>query len=185
MIVLPESPTLSPPSEDVKVSYLLGEQADMFHRGSDAQWLETASLNFADFVAERTGVRERWGVPTEVFWFTSQEYYIGSLVVRRHLTADEGGGHIGYHVVYPWQRQGHATQMLRQALIKCRALRIESALLTVDSKNAASLAVIDRNGGVADGVNHEGELRFWIDTSLGFSEARHQGRAECSERMQY
>jgi predicted acetyltransferase len=165
MIELPMPPTLSQPSVLVKASYLVGEQADMLHRGSDTAWLQAASRNFDAFVADRVGVRKRWGVPSELFWFTSGEYYIGSLVIRHQLTDDEGGGHIGYHVVYPWQRQGHATQMLRDALVKCSALGIESALLTTAPENNASLTVVRRNGGVDDGVNDEGELRFRIDTS--------------------
>ncbi|WP_206604321.1 GNAT family N-acetyltransferase [Arthrobacter pityocampae] len=148
----------------VKTSYLVGEQADMLHRGSDTAWLRAASRDFGGFVADRVGIRQRWGVPSELFWFTSGEYYLGSLVIRHRLTDDEGGGHIGYHVVYPWQRQGHATQMLRDALLKCSALGIERALLTIAPGNAASLTVVHRNGGVADGMNDEGELRFWIDT---------------------
>lgn len=95
---------------------------------------------------------------------TSEEYYIGSVVVRHRLTEDEGGGHIGYHVVYPWQRQGHANTMLRSALTKCAALGIDHALLTVAPDNEASLSVVRRNGGVPDGSNFEGELRFWIAT---------------------
>lgn len=148
----------------VKTSYLVGEQADTLHRGSDTAWLQAASLNFEGFVADRVGVRQRWGVPSELFWFTSGEYYLGSLVIRHQLTDDQSGGHIGYHVVYPWQRQGHATQMLRDALLKCSALGIDSALLTIAPGNAASLTVVRRNGGVADGMNDEGELRFCIDT---------------------
>ena len=137
----------------------------MLHRGSDTSWLRVASRNFDAFVAERQGVRERWGVPSEVWWFTSDDYYLGTLVIRHRLTEDEGGGHVGYHVVYPWQRQGHATTMLQRALVKCKALGIERALLTVAPENAASLVVVQRNGGIADGINHEGELRFWVDTS--------------------
>jgi predicted acetyltransferase len=166
MIELPVPPTLSPPSTMVKTSYLVGEQADMLHRESDTTWLQAASRDFDAFVADRTGVLERWGVPSELFWFTSHEYYIGSLVIRHQLIDDEGGGHIGYHVVYPWQRQGHATRMLRNALAKCSMLGIKRALLTIAPENAASLAVVRRNGGVSDGTNHEGELRFWIDTAM-------------------
>ena len=44
-------------------------------------------------------------------------------------------------------------------------LGIEQAILTIAPENAASLTVVRRNGGVGDGVNDEGELRFWIDTS--------------------
>jgi predicted acetyltransferase len=165
MIELPVPPRLTVPSTTLKTSYLVGEQADVRHRGSDASWLTAASSDFDAFVAERVGVRERWGVPSEVFWFASAEYYIGSLVIRHELTDDEGGGHIGYHVVYPWQRQGHASRMLGQALEKCADLGIERALLTVDPENVASMAVVRRNGGVEDGVNSEGEMRFWAETA--------------------
>lgn len=137
----------------------------MLHRESDTSWLTAASRDFDAFVAERVGVRERWGVPSELFWYTSNEYYIGSLVIRHELSKDEGGGHIGYHVVYPWQRQGHATRMLLEALGRCGSLGIGHALLTVAPENAASLKVVDRCGGVADGINDEGECRFWVDTS--------------------
>lgn len=163
MIELPEPPRLTVPSVRVRTSYLVGEQADMIHRGSDLAWLGPASRDFAGYVADRVGVRERWGVPSELFWFTSGDFYLGSLVIRHRLTDDEGGGHIGYHVVYPWQRQGHATAMLRSALVRCRQLGIERVLLTVDPDNAASLGVVRRNGGVPDSLNHEGELRLWID----------------------
>jgi predicted acetyltransferase len=163
MIELAVPPTLTVPSTEVKTSYLVGELADMRHRGSDTSWLAAASRDFGAFVAERVGVRERWGVPSELFWFTSGEYYIGSLVIRHELIEGGGGGHIGYHVVYPWQRQGHATRMLHLALARCVTLGIERVLLTVAPDNAASIAVVRRNGGVEDELNDEGELRFWID----------------------
>ena len=165
MIELTAPPQLRTPSGLVKTSYLVGEQADMLHRASDDAWLRGASRNFEAFVAERVGVRERWGVPSEVLWFTCDEYYLGTLVIRHRLTEDEGGGHVGFHVVYPRQRQGHATQMLRQAMARVGTLGIQRALLTVAPGNAASLTVVKRNGGVADGINHEGELRFWLDTT--------------------
>lgn len=165
MITLRNGPQLMTPTSAVRMSYLLGEQADMLHRGSDTSWLGAASEDFAGFVASRVGVKERWGVPSELFWFISEDFYLGSLVLRHQLTEDEGGGHIGYHVVYPWQKQGHATQMLRQGLVKARELGIEKALLTVEPANTASIVVIERNGGIADGTNHEGEIRYWIDTA--------------------
>lgn len=137
----------------------------MIHRGSDTEWLAAASEDFDGFVADRVGVRERWGVPSEVFWYVSGDYYLGTLVVRHRLIEGEVGGHIGYHVVYPWQRHGHATAMLREGLGKLPPLGIDRALLTVATDNLASMTVIERNGGVEDGVNQDGEVRFWIDIS--------------------
>lgn len=165
MIELAEPPALTTPSARVKTSYLVGEQADVLHRGTDPRWLREASRDFDGFVADRVGIRERWGVPSEVFWFTSAEYYIGSLVIRHRLADNEGGGHIGYHVVLPWRRQGHATRMLALALEKCHGLGIDRMLLTVAPDNAASLEVVRPNGGVPDGINHEGELRLWISVA--------------------
>ena len=57
------------------------------------------------------GVRTRWAVPSTMYWYVSGEHYLGTLVIRHELTPElaEVGGHIGYHVVVPWQRQGHAT----------------------------------------------------------------------------
>ena len=164
MIELPTPPLLEPPTTRVKTSYLVGEQADMRHRGEDPTWIAAASRDFDGHVAERVGVHERWGVPAEIFWFISDVYYIGTLVIRHALTQDDAGGHIGYHVVYPWQRQGHATEMLWQGLEKASALGIKRALLTVEPDNLASITVVRRNGGVPDGTNPDGESRFWIAT---------------------
>lgn len=164
MITLPHPPTLVWPTTAVRTSYLVGELADMVHRRTSTAWLAAASQDFDTFVAERTGVSERWGVPSEIFWFVSGEYYLGSLVLRHRLIADQGGGHIGYHVVRPWQGQGHGTELLRQALRIASDLGISPALLTVARDNLASRRVVEKCGGVLDDVDASGELRFWVPT---------------------
>ena len=163
VITLPEPPSLHHPYTGVRMSYLTGEQADMRHRGQDTDWLGPASEDFAAFVADRTGVRERWGVPSTVFWYTSGPHYLGTLVVRHRLIEREVGGHIGYHVVFPWRHQGHATRMLAQGLDLAAELGIRRALLTVAPDNAFSRRVVLANGGVPDGRDVEGEDRFWIE----------------------
>jgi predicted acetyltransferase len=166
VIRLVDPPRLEWPTEEVRVSYLVGEQADCLLRGTPARWLEAASEDFAAFVAARRGVQVRWGVPSTVFWFVSGEYYLGTLVIRHQLTAELAGtgGHIGYHVVAPWRRQGHATRMLAAGLTQCRRLGLDRVLLTCAADNEPSRRVILANGGVPDG--HRGsEDRFWI--SLG------------------
>jgi predicted acetyltransferase len=164
VIRLIELPQLVWPTEEVRVSYLVGEQADCLLRGTPTLWLEAASEDFAGFVATRRGVQVRWGVPSTVFWYVSGEYYLGTLVVRHRLTAElaETGGHIGYHVVAPWRRQGHATRMLAAGLTQCRELGLNRVLLTCAADNEPSRRVILANGGAPDG-RRAGEDRFWID----------------------
>jgi predicted acetyltransferase len=164
VITFPEAPRLVEPTVTVRTSYLVGEQADCLLRGTDTDWLALASESFEDFVEARRGVKQRWGLPTTMFWYVSGEYYLGTLVLRHQLNgelADEAGGHIGYHVVAPWRRQGHATRMLTIALEECRAIGLQRALLCCAPENEASRRVIVTNGGRPDGRRH-GEDRYWI-----------------------
>jgi len=93
----------------------------------------------------------------------SEEHYLGTLVVRHQLTPElaEAGGHVGYHVVAPWQRHGHATRMLAAGLAECRRIGLKQVLLTCNPNNEASRRVILANGGTRDG-QAAGEDRFLI-----------------------
>ncbi|MGF7235916.1 MAG: GNAT family N-acetyltransferase [Frankia sp.] len=166
MIRLEKRPALVPPTADVKVSYLVGEQADCLVRGTPTDWLGPASEDFDGLVAARRGIHTRWGVPCTISWYISGDYYLGTLVLRHRLTPElaDLGGHIGYHVVAPWRRQGHATRMLADGLDLCRRHGLQRVLLTTAPDNAPSRRVILANGGVPDGRRH-GEDHFWI--SLG------------------
>jgi predicted acetyltransferase len=162
-----DPPRLVSPTTTVRDSYLAGERADCLARGAQTEWLEVlnaASEDFDAFVAERSGVHTRWDVPSTIYWYVSGERYIGTLVVRHRLTTElaEVGGHIGYHVVAPWQRQGHATRMLSAGLVECRRLGLDRVLLTCATENEPSRRVILANGGVFDG-QRRGEERYWID----------------------
>ena len=163
MIRLPEPPRLTRPAVAVRTSYLVGEQADCVVGGAPADWLGPASEDFASYVAERRVVRTRWGVPSSVFWYISGEYYLGTLIIRHRLTPElaEVGGHVGYHVVAPWRRPGHATRMLAAGLVECRRPGLSEVLLTCDPGNEPSRRVILANGGVPGG-RPRGEDRFRI-----------------------
>lgn len=163
MVSLAEAPALVWPTATVRESFLAGEREDCRARGLSAGWLGPATEDFDGYVAEQRGVRVRWQVPSTVFWYVCGEHYLGSLVVRHRLTPDlaEAGGHVGYHIVPAWRRQGHATRMLRAGLAECRRLGLRRVLLTCDIENEASRRVILANGGVADG-QARGEDRFWI-----------------------
>ena len=127
---------------------------------------QVTSGDFAGFVAARRGVQVRWGVPCTILWYVSGQYYLGTLVIRHRLTPElaEAGGHVGYHVVAPWRRQGHATRMLAAGLTDCHRLGL--VLLTCAVDNEPSRRVILANGGVPDG-QRRGEDRFWIELSPG------------------
>jgi predicted acetyltransferase len=160
-----DTPRLVWPTTAVRTSYLVGEQADCLLRETDTEWLGPASDDFGAFVEVRRGVKRRWAVPTTMFWFVSGEYYLGTLVIRHELNselADEAGGHIGYHVVAPWRRQGHATHMLAAALDECWAIGLQRVLLCCAPDNEPSRRVIVSNGGQPDGHRH-GEERYWIE----------------------
>lgn len=163
---LAEPARLAWPTTAVRESYLAGELADCELRGTSADWLTAARADFDAFVARRRGARIRWGVPSTVFWYVSGAHYIGTLVIRHRLTPElaEAGGHVGYHVVAPWRRQGHATRMLAAGLAECRRLGLERVLLTCATDNEPSRRVILANGGVPDG-QAGGEDRFWITVS--------------------
>jgi RimJ/RimL family protein N-acetyltransferase len=168
VIKLAEPPSLVWPTTAVRESYLAGERADCLLRGESADWLGPASRDFDRFVADRRGVCIRWGVPSTVFWYVSGEHYLGTLVIRHRLTPElaKVGGHVGYHVVAPWRRQGHATRMLAAGLGECRSLGLKQVLLTCAVNNEASRRVILANGGVPDG-QARGEDRFWITIDDG------------------
>jgi len=163
MITLPEPPHLEWPTTTVRMSYLTGEQSDCQLRGTDTNWLGAASDDFDAFVAARRGVHTRWDVPITIFWYTSGEHYLGTLVVRHELTEELNGvgGHVGYHVVAPWRQQGHATRMLAAGLAECGKLGLSRVLLTCTPDNEPSRRVILANGGVPDDRVRD-EDRFWI-----------------------
>jgi predicted acetyltransferase len=148
----------------VRDSYLSGERADCLARGTPTEWLVAATADFAGFVAARCGTMITWEVPSTIFWYCAGGDYLGTLVIRHELTADllEVGGHIGYHIVSPCQRQGHATRMLAAGLDKCREIGIERVLLTCAVENELSRKVILANGGSRED-ERQGEDRFWID----------------------
>jgi predicted acetyltransferase len=165
---LTETPHLSWPSPAVRDSYLAGEQASSRDEGIPLAWLDLAAEDFSAYVQQRRGVHTRWGVPSTVFWYVAGPEYLGTLVIRHRLTPElaEVGGHIGYHVVPPWRRQGHATRMLAAGLAECRAMGLDRVLLTCDASNEPSRRVILANGGVPDRRSGH-EDRFWIDVPPG------------------
>lgn len=158
------SPRLVWPTVTVRESFLTGERVDCLARGESVDWLDAASDDFDAYVVGACGIQIRWQVPSSLFWYVSGEHYLGTLVIRHRLTPElaQAGGHIGFHVVMPWRRRGHATRMLAAGLTECERLGLSRVLLTCAPDNVASRRVILANGGVTGG-HARGEERFWIN----------------------
>lgn len=163
MTTLIEPPRLAPPTATVRESYLAGERAMCLEDGTPTDWLDEAAADFDDYAARLREIRHGWGVPCTTFWYVSGEHYLGTLVIRHRLTPEltDVGGHIGYHVVPRWRRQGHARRMLAAGLLECGPLGLSRVLLTCAADNEPSRRVILANGGVPDD-RRRGEDRFWI-----------------------
>ncbi|MFT3754621.1 MAG: GNAT family N-acetyltransferase [Pseudoxanthomonas sp.] len=96
---------------------------------------------------------------------------VGRVSIRHQLNEFllRNGGHIGYVVVPEFRGRGYASAMLAKALVIARdELGIARALLTCAEDNAASIKVIERNGGMFEGFSEEflpRVRRYWIGTS--------------------
>ncbi len=108
-------------------------------------------------------------VPHTMLYGFLDDKIIGRLSVRHHLNENlrKRGGHIGYAVAKKYRGQGYATEMVRQALTFCRALGLESIMVTCADDNEASWKVIEKFGGkledkVWDDEDEEMIRRYWI-----------------------
>ena len=80
---------------------------------------------------------------------------VGRASIRHSLNAflEREGGHIGYVVLPEYRRRGYGTAILRLSLqVAHDTLGIDRVLVTCDDDNAASIRVIETNGGKLDAV---------------------------------
>jgi len=115
--------------------------------------LQVVEEDFAAFVAEKLADAHRRTesfVPATVLWAIADGQFVGRISIRTELNdaLRVMGGHVGYDTVPSFRGRGVATAMLRRALPRLHALGLTEVRLTVDDTNAASIRVIERNGGV-------------------------------------
>ena len=145
---------LASPDERYRESFL---RALLEFRREGLPWwiggdLVTAEQDFAAFVGKkRADAKRRTGafVPKTHLWAVAEGEFVGRISIHHELNDAlcVEGGHVGYDTVPSFRGRGVATEMLRQALPVARALGLSSVLLTCDDTNAASIRVIERNGG--------------------------------------
>ena len=142
-----------PPAERYRESFLralreLQREGLPWWSGGD---LGLAEGDFAAFVAKKLAdahpTAER--VPKTHLWAVADEEFVGRISIHHELNDElrAAGGHIGYDTVPSFRSRGVGTEMLRLALPKARALGLTEVLLTCDDTNAASIRVIEANGG--------------------------------------
>ena len=123
------------------------------------EWLEE------NFQAEAgLNIPENWVPAIQLVSFDVAGQALGFLNLRLRLNDHllQEGGHIGYSIRPSARGKGLAKEQLRQGLQVAKSKNIKRVLVTCDSDNAASRAVILANGGTLEDIR-AGKGRYWID----------------------
>ncbi len=143
------------PSERYRETFLhgLGEfraEGLPWWTGGDFASIEQDFGTFVKKKREDSRRRADGFVPALHLWAIVDGRFAGRISIRRELTPAlrVEGGHIGYDTVPTFRGLGIATEMLRKALPIARKLGLGEVLLTCNDTNAASIRVIEANGGV-------------------------------------
>ena len=139
-----------------------GSRQDGFFGGADfvyEDWLETIQLAEAGL-----GLPQGFVPYIQLISFAADGQAVGFLNLRLRLNDYllQEGGHIGYSIRPAARGKGLAKEQLRQGLQVAKSKNIKRVLVTCDSDNEASRAVILANGGALEDIR-AGKERYWID----------------------
>lgn len=148
------------------------KRAERVHPGIVAQPYDS----FSEYIALLRASSKGKGIPSNyvahsTFWLVDSNNEIVAISNLRHELNDfllAYGGHIGYGVRPSARRRGYATEILRQTLLKAKALGIDRIRVTCSKANSASAKTILRNAGKLDDEvfmpeHDEVMCRYWID----------------------
>jgi predicted acetyltransferase len=144
---------------------------------SNAEFYARARIDFHAYVQslldEERGLNLRDGwVPYTHRWLCARGGEIVGVARLRHNIATpflfKDGGHIGYDVAPSHRGKGFGHMALRVALAEAKRQQLDRVLLVTGEANAASRAVIERQGGVLESIGYsefwdEQLSRYWIN----------------------
>jgi predicted acetyltransferase len=149
--------TLEVPSARFRESYI-SLVAEFRERGETKVpfTLKYATDDFDAFLARLKACAEgseiaNGFVAHDTFWLVGDDRHVIGVSSLRHDLTDslrKIGGHIGYGIRPSMRRQGYATLILAQTLLKAKARGITRALVTCGKTNVGSVRTILKNGGV-------------------------------------
>lgn len=143
----------------------------------NAEFYAVAKGDFAAYVQslldEEHGLnlREGW-VPCSHRWLVNDgRAVVGATRLRHNISTPflaENGGHIGYDIAPSFRRLGYGYRALAAALSLARQHGLSRVLLFAAEDNAASRAVIERQGGILESTSFSafwGEqlCRYWLN----------------------
>lgn len=147
------------------------------HDPPNAEFYAAAKVDFPAYVQslldEERGLHLKDGwVPCTHRWLVSPTGDVVGVARLRHNIGTpflaECAGHIGYDVAPRHRGQGHGHAALRVALAEAKALGLQRVLLFAAADNAASRAVIERQGATLESTEFSefwGEqlCKYWLD----------------------
>ena len=120
------------------------------------EWLDSVTRNTSPET-----VNENWVVTDTFFAVRKSDNKIIGIIDLRHTLNDflKDLGNCGYSVRPSERKKGYATKMLGQILLVAKAAGMKEIHISVEKENAASVKVIQKNGGVYErSFSHEGTL---------------------------
>ena len=145
---------------DAAKSYMHGGMGSTWKRAKDYEdWLKIVERQ-----EDVANLPAGWVHAIQFLSFDETGLPLGFLALRLSLNDKlfVEGGHIGYSIRPSQRRKGLAKLQLELGLTEARKQGLERVLITCDSDNAASRAVILANGGALEDVRG-GKERYWID----------------------
>jgi predicted acetyltransferase len=100
---------------------------------------------------ERIGDESTGGVPQSTYWLLrDRSELLGSSLLRHRLapSQEQTVGHVDYGIRPSARRKGYGIRLLELTLARARLLGLREVFVMCRKANAASVRVIERNGGV-------------------------------------